>query len=350
MSIAIQSSTQSLFQANWPEHIKPNKTYEYAYNFFTLILPPLLVARLTCYALGKFAASYIIPASDKIETPPELVKVWKEKLISECGGKRFSFLSPDGVKLDGMMFEGQHRDKAIIYCPGMGGMYADSYERIKFLKESGATVLVFDRRGVGDSEGDLSAEGLELDVYSLYEYAYNKLGIHPESVLGYGYSMGGCDINRGAALVQKKYQTSLIKVVNERSFANLASTVRVIFGKGMVGRFFACFIRAIGWQMDSKSAWDSLRGRKCAIYHKLDKTIPYDTSLYKAIKKDNRFSVDYMKMQNPEHSMPRRSHKYHMSDLSLTEKIALRNELKKLLNIPHAEADAPIIKHLKVRF
>lgn len=350
MPLTIQRSSNALFQAKWPEEMKPNKTYRYAWNFFSLILPPILFARMVAYGLRKFTANYIIPAADKTETPPELVKIWKEKLITECGGKRFSFLAPDGVKLDGMMFEGRHSDKAIIYSPGMGGMYADSYEKIKFLRETGATVLVFDRRGVGDSEGSIDPEGLALDVYSIWEYAYAKLRIHPENTVGYGYSMGGCDINRGAALMQKKYRSSQINVVNERSFASLSSTTKIVLGRGWIGKFFAGFICAIGWQMDSKKAWDSLRGRKCIILHKLDKTIPYDASLYRAVKKTNPFVVDYMKMSYPEHSMPRRSHKYHMSDMNSLEKQAVQQELKMFLNIDYAKPDPSIIKRLKVRF
>lgn len=331
------------FQAEWPESLKPNLVSKAAWKVFSLLLYPVNWIR------KQIIINMVIPALQHEESPQ--FERWRQNL----GGERISFKTPDGETLDGMIFKGTAAGKAIIYAPGNGGTYEKSGHTINFLKETGATVMVFNRRGVLHSTGFPWREGLAVDVYSAYEYLNKMQGIDPENVVGYGLSMGGSDINRGAALVQEKYANRRMKVVNDRSYSDFAAAAGSFLGRmiSLPGiSFLARFlIQLLQLQIDSKEAWDSLKGRKSIIYHKLDGLIGYEASLYKAVKKDNHGTVTRIRMLQPDSRELLRE--YHNRLLNRLEQKAVIKEIKLMLDIHNTESPDPavdgLVKYLKHR-
>jgi dienelactone hydrolase len=77
----------------------------------------------------------------------------------------------------------------VISFPGR----ASSQERAKFLAKHGYGVLLFDRRGEGESEGDPNMFGWqgERDIHAAVAYLQTRPDVDPERIGGIGLSVGG---------------------------------------------------------------------------------------------------------------------------------------------------------------
>ncbi|MBI4356738.1 MAG: alpha/beta fold hydrolase [Gammaproteobacteria bacterium] len=84
------------------------------------------------------------------------------------------FRSLDGTLLSGVVLPAFGRPKAvIIYFHGRYGNIQDpeNFDQIKGFPEYGYTVFAFDYRGYGESEGEPSRAGIQLDAKAAIEYA-----------------------------------------------------------------------------------------------------------------------------------------------------------------------------------
>jgi uncharacterized protein len=99
-----------------------------------------------------------------------------------------SFTTGDGLELKGWYVKSQN-GAAVISFPGR----ASSQERAKILADHGYGVLVFDRRGEGESEGDPNLYGWqgERDVHAAVKYLQGRPDVDPGRIGGIGLSVGG---------------------------------------------------------------------------------------------------------------------------------------------------------------
>ena len=99
-----------------------------------------------------------------------------------------SFTTGDGLELRGWYIESQN-GAAVISFPGR----ASSQERAKILADHGYGVLLFDRRGEGESEGDPNLFGWqgERDVHAAVKFLQGRPDVDPERIGGIGLSVGG---------------------------------------------------------------------------------------------------------------------------------------------------------------
>ena len=109
------------------------------------------------------------------------------------GGEDMWFTTVTGERLHGWFFRTptQPAPATIIYFHGNGGnvSYAD-WVGINFARR-GFDVLLFDYRGYGRSEGDISDErGLFEDADAAYAYMTRERGVAPERLVLYGQSLG----------------------------------------------------------------------------------------------------------------------------------------------------------------
>ena len=93
-----------------------------------------------------------------------------------------------GSCLKGWYIESQN-GAAVISFPGR----ARSQKRAKLLARHGYGVLLFDRRGEGESEGDPNLFGWqgERDVHAAVEFLQGRPDVDPERIGGIGLSVGG---------------------------------------------------------------------------------------------------------------------------------------------------------------
>jgi fermentation-respiration switch protein FrsA (DUF1100 family) len=109
------------------------------------------------------------------------------------GGEDVWFETSDGLRLHGWFFRARTQPPAatVIYFHGNAGnlSYAD-WVGVEFATR-GFDVLLFDYRGYGRSEGELSDEnGLYNDSDAAYDFLVRERHVKPERIVLYGESLG----------------------------------------------------------------------------------------------------------------------------------------------------------------
>ena len=99
-----------------------------------------------------------------------------------------SFQTSDGLELRGWYIPSRNR-AAVIAFPGRSGPRG----RARFLARHGYGVLLFDRRGEGDSEGEPNSLGWngDKDVEAAIAFLHKRPDVDPERIGGIGLSVGG---------------------------------------------------------------------------------------------------------------------------------------------------------------
>lgn len=103
------------------------------------------------------------------------------------------FTAADGVKLNGWFLhaQGQPSLGTVLYCHGNGGNLTSVKKLAGQLVQRGLDVLIYDYRGYGRSEGQLSDEwALYRDGDAAYDYLTKGRGVRPEKLAIYGLSLG----------------------------------------------------------------------------------------------------------------------------------------------------------------
>ncbi len=98
------------------------------------------------------------------------------------------FTTSDGLRLRGWYIPSRN-GAAVISFPGR----ASSQQRAKLLARHGYGVLLFDRRGEGESEGDPNLFGWqgERDIHAAVAFLQGRPDVDPERIGGIGLSVGG---------------------------------------------------------------------------------------------------------------------------------------------------------------
>lgn len=100
----------------------------------------------------------------------------------------------DGVEINAWFFPAQtnspRRHLVFMNCHGNGGNISHRLGLYRALLETGASVLSFDYRGYGLSQGKPSEEGTYLDAQAAYQWLRQK-GFAGKNIIVYGESLGG---------------------------------------------------------------------------------------------------------------------------------------------------------------
>ena len=125
------------------------------------------------------AISYVVTHAARAHVP-----------AADLGGpyEEVEFTTGDGLRLKGWYIRSRN-GAAVISFPGR----ASSQKRAKLLARHGYGVLLFDRRGEGESEGDPNLFGWEgeRDVHAAVRFLQARPDVDPERIGGIGLSVGG---------------------------------------------------------------------------------------------------------------------------------------------------------------
>ena len=135
------------------------------------------------------------------------------------------FPSMDGARLYGWFIPGES-PKTVLLLHGFGGTRDSMLPHADFLHNAGYSVLLFDLRSSGESEGDAVTFGFRErgDVQGAVRYLKERGDADGENVGALGLSMGG------AAAIMAAADTPEIKaVVSESSFQSVNSAVASSF-------------------------------------------------------------------------------------------------------------------------
>lgn len=112
--------------------------------------------------------------------------------------KSVSFIPNGGTKISAILVnrinEPNVNDNLIFYCHGnslcIGELYcSNAVKTLSNLKN--ATTFMFDYRGYGNSEGEISEDGLYIDTLHAWDYVTKTLGVPENKIILYGRSLGG---------------------------------------------------------------------------------------------------------------------------------------------------------------
>jgi len=107
------------------------------------------------------------------------------------GFQVFQMHTPDGVRLMGWRTEIPADGPVFLYLCGNAGNLADRSDLLAQSAMAGLTVLTFNYRGTGESEGRNSETHAYDDAVLLYRYAADTLKIPSSRVIIWGHSIGG---------------------------------------------------------------------------------------------------------------------------------------------------------------
>lgn len=130
------------------------------------------------------------------------------------------FKSANGKLLHGTYFAKEGAKQVLLFSHGNGGNIAHRLPAVIHMLNLGASVLVYDYQGYGQSEGDPSVGGIVEDGIGAYDFLNKVKGWKPSQIIAYGESLG-C-----AVTCQISKQREVAGVVLQSGFSSLPTAAR----------------------------------------------------------------------------------------------------------------------------
>jgi pimeloyl-ACP methyl ester carboxylesterase len=202
--------------------------------------------------------------------------------------------TPDGVELDGVYVRQSNSPdaKTVVFC-NPNGMHMERTcpQILAQINDPSYNYIFFNYRSTGQSQGNVTPEGLLLDGYTAVMTARTVYNVAAENIIAWGYSLGGAMAAFAAS------QVPGVSCCNERSFATLPKEVGDIVDRiatkiagGCLGGLAGCLASFLswsaGWDWDVQKWWRGIEGHKWIMYHPRDNIIGYEASLTKAVREE----------------------------------------------------------------
>jgi fermentation-respiration switch protein FrsA (DUF1100 family) len=175
----------------------------------------------------------------------------------DLGGEEVTITTPDGVRLNGRLFRAD--GPLLLYCHGNAGNISDRGFIAAELARRGVSVLLFDWRGYGKSDGTPSESALFKDALAAFDFATTL----KQPIAVYGESLGG----PYAAYVATHRKVT--RVVIENSFPSLAAMGNALYRPFPIGWFAPLALRTQQWLNDAGVPVLVLHGKR-------DDVIPFE--------------------------------------------------------------------------
>lgn len=131
----------------------------------------------------------------------KLVIVWAEPYMSFVprkgatpappGFENITLTVADGTRLTGWKTKIPAEGPVFLYFCGNAGNLEDRDELMVRCATAGLTMLAFNYRGTGESEGRATESAVHRDAIEIYDYAVKSLGIESQRIVLWGHSIGG---------------------------------------------------------------------------------------------------------------------------------------------------------------
>ena len=124
-----------------------------------------------------------------------------------------------GEKIAAMYFENEKAHFTILFTHGNAEDIGNNVEFFEMLTGHGFSVLAYDYRGYGHSEGRASVKNAYEDIEAAYKYLTEKLKVEPGRIIVYGRSVGASPSvylatkEKFAGLILESPFTSVFRVV-----------------------------------------------------------------------------------------------------------------------------------------
>jgi fermentation-respiration switch protein FrsA (DUF1100 family) len=102
------------------------------------------------------------------------------------------FDSPDGTRLHGWFAESREPRAVVLYCHGNAGNVTHRRDVLTLFRDQlNCSILVFDYRGYGRSEGKPTEEGVLADARAARKWLAARAGVREVDIVLVGHSLGG---------------------------------------------------------------------------------------------------------------------------------------------------------------
>ncbi len=129
----------------------------------------------------------------------------------------------DGVRIHGWYFPNDEAEFVVVLSHGNAGNISYRIDIARTLLDAGASVLMYDYRGYGQSDGRPNERGLYKDIEAVVEGLKSEKGYAENRIIMYGRSLGGAV----AAYAGTEY--NLGGLVLDSAFINLRAMVRDVY-------------------------------------------------------------------------------------------------------------------------
>ncbi len=168
----------------------------------------------------------------------------------------------DGVQLHAWWLPAKDADTVLVFFHGNAGNISHRLDNLRHLNAWGISVLIFDYRGYGKSQGSISEQGLYADSRAAFEAGLARAQAGGSQLALFGRSLGG------VAAVSVADRPEVAGVILESTFTNLADMAKVHFPLPGVGRLKNRF--------DSLGRMSRVRAPKLFIHGDRDNIVPME--------------------------------------------------------------------------
>ena len=131
----------------------------------------------------------------------------------------------DGTRVHAWWLETEGAESAVLFCHGNAGNISHREDSLRFWRERGFSVLIFDYPGYGRSEGSPSQAAVLASSRRAWKWLREEQGLAPERILVFGRSLGGAVATRlvHELLARSEWVKGLVV---ESSFATLGGVAQ----------------------------------------------------------------------------------------------------------------------------
>ena len=171
-------------------------------------------------------------------------------------------VTSDEVRIHAWFMPAPEAKGALVFCHGNAGTIENRLDAARVFLDMGLSVLLFDYRGYGASEGRPSEEGTYLDAEAAYDALLEESGVTTDRIVIYGESLGG-----GVAIELAK-RREVAAVVTESAFTSLPKLGSELY-PWLPVRLLSRF------RYDNLSKVDTLNAPLLVIHSPDDDIVPY---------------------------------------------------------------------------
>ncbi len=218
---------------------------------------PLLVVVLGSYA--AICLLVFLSQARLVYFPDRSTRVDPRSLGMEA--EELALTTSDGVRLHGWYLPAEEARGALLFCHGNAGNVSHRLSAARAFLEMDVSVLLFDYRGYGASEGSPSEEGTYRDAEAAYD-SLRARGFAPRQIALYGESLGG------AVAIELARRREVACVVSESAFSSVPELGAEIY-PWLPVRLLASI------RYDNRSKIGDLRASILIVHSPADDIVPY---------------------------------------------------------------------------
>lgn len=134
------------------------------------------------------------------------------------------FSTRDGLRLNGWFVPYPEASVTLLWFHGNAGNISHRLENIRLLHTRlKIHIFIFDYRGYGRSEGQVSEEGSYLDAEAALQYLRSRKDVDPQKIVFFGRSLGA------AVAAELAGREPCLALILETPFASIREMARVAF-------------------------------------------------------------------------------------------------------------------------